>query len=292
MPKPSGETKRVGSNIRSLYGGTFDPPHYGHLYPLLAVADALALPHVELLPAHVPAFKSHATLVEHRLAMTKLLATLDPKLSVNTIELERSETSYTVNTLQLLKQSAPHDKFIFIIGSDSLLNIHKWKNWRELFDYCDLLVLLRPEEHASTQNQNMNASGKHKANTLSKQSDMLSTLPKNQTLALNLYDFHTTSLIFDDLLSSKMDEVSKAFLTSKLARVEDVEPCSINDCCMDIAFTDIIANSVSGKLWLVNNQQIAVSSTFVKMQLAQGGNVDKWVPPNILEYIKQHHLYL
>lgn len=276
------------SKVKALYGGAFDPPHLGHIQPLLATADTLNLQHIELLPSHVPVFKDKASTIEHRLAMTHLMANVDPRLSVNTIELRREEPSYTVDTLAQLKQQAPEQILVFIIGSDSLANLHKWHNWKDLFNYCHLVVMLRPEDallRKATLSEDINNRG------ATVQSKLLNMVAKNNTLALNLYDFHTTSLLFDDLVSSRMDETSHAYLSSKLAPADGVRHNLINLGCMSNAFMDIISASATGKLWLVNNQQIAVSSTFVRMQLKQGRNVERWVPKSILNYINQHQLY-
>lgn len=266
------------TSVKALYGGTFDPPHYGHLHPLLNTADLLKLTQIELLPAHVPVFKDRALSIEHRLAMTQLLAELDPRLSVNTIELERNQASFTIDTLIQLKQQKPEQALVFIIGSDSLRNIHKWHQWQRLFDYCHIVVMLRPEELQNDVQKDI-------------QLENANSLPNNNDLALNLYDFRTTSLLFDDLVSSEMDEASRTYLSSKLALADVDKHNSRNIRCMNNAFTDIIQASAVGKLWLVNNQQLAVSSTFVRMQLKHNKNVERWVPQNILNYINNHQLY-
>lgn len=272
--------------VRALYGGTFDPPHYGHLRPLLTAADALKLPSIELLPAHIPVFKAQASAVQHRLAMTQALASLDKRLSVNTIELLRNKKSFTVDTLRQLKQAAPSDTLIFIIGSDSLANLHTWQEWRLLFDYCHILVLLRPSILDNTNDDNKGSSDvKHAKNNAE-------NLNANNTLALNLYNFRTATSLFDSLLSPEMDDSSKAFLLSKLARPDELAQNPENQGCKGIAFTDIMASSEAGKLCFVNNQQVAVSSTFIRAKIAKGESINEWVPNNVINYIKQHRLYL
>lgn len=270
--------------IRALYGGTFDPPHYGHLHPLLETATALSLDNIELLPAHVPVFKDKASNITHRLAMTELLAQEDARLSVNTLELTRSKPSYTVDTLAQLH--AEHSKIgkqtlIFIIGSDSLSSFHKWHNWQKVFDYCHVVVMCRGHENQKNEVQ--------KSQSNSHLSAKLNEVPA--CLALNLYDFRTSSLLFDDIVQSKMDEQSRMVLSSKLAQAEAAVQNSMKVSSMDSAFKEQLSASASGKLWLVNNQQIAVSSTFVRMQIKQGKGIRKWVPNTVANYIEQHQLY-
>lgn len=271
--------------IRALYGGTFDPPHYGHLHPLLETATALSLDNIELLPAHVPVFKDKASSITHRLAMTELLAKEDARLSVNTLELARNKPSYTVDTLAKLhaeRSQIGNQTLIFIIGSDSLSNFHKWHNWQKVFDYCHVVVMCRGLENAEDEAQ--------KSLSKTNLNALLNEVPA--CLALNLYNFHTSSLLFDDIVQSKMDDQSRTVLSSKLAQAEAAVQNSMKVSSMGSAFKEQLSASASGKLWLVNNQQIAVSSTFVRMQIKRGKSIRKWVPNAVADYIEQHQLYI
>ena len=242
-----------------LYGGTFDPPHFGHLYPLQSVADKLNIDSISLLPASIPALKKAVSSATHRLAMTRLLIAQDDRLKLDTTELEREGPSYTINTLQHLKSLHPRHKIVFIIGQDALANIHLWHNWRSLFDYCHLLVMTRPNTAYLETNK----------------------------VASNLYKFYTHSKVLDDIVSSKMDEQSRLYLSSKLAPIDDVKQCEINN-----AFMDIISTSIEGNLWLVRNDTIAISSTLIRERVRCGKDISQWVPNPIIEYITQHNLYL
>lgn len=246
------------NSVHFLYGGTFDPPHFGHLYPLQHTADLLQIPRVSLLPAHIPALKSKPSISQHRVAMTQLLAQLDQRFDVNLSEINSPSISYTVDTMAKLKQRNTDETLVFIVGQDSLSSLYKWHNWQQLFDYCHLLVMVRPKQ----------------ANQ------------KNKQMASKLYEFQTESDGLGDFVDSEMDEQSKLYLSSKLAPVNVVSRCNNGD-----AFMDIISNLTEGKLWLVNNTPYFCSSSFIREQLRTNKDVSPYVPKSIVEYIKQHELY-
>ncbi|MGB3726154.1 MAG: nicotinate (nicotinamide) nucleotide adenylyltransferase [Glaciecola sp.] len=244
-------------DIKFIYGGTFDPPHYGHLRPLQSTADLLGIPHIELMPAHVPALKSEVSASEHRVNMLRHLVALDPRFTINTIETKQQNTTYTVKTLQQLKQLHPNTQLVFIMGDDSLAHIHKWYHWQQMFDYAHILVMTRP-----------------------------STAHHSTIVASNLYKFRTEQGLLCDIVSSEMDDKSKLYLSSKLAPVNVVKQCDTNS-----AFMDIISTSTAGNLWLVNNNTMALSSTSVRSRIAKQQDVSDLVPSTIVNYIKQHQLY-
>lgn len=241
-----------------LYGGTFDPPHYGHIQPLLNTADLLGITHIELLPAFIPALKEKVSASKHRLAMVRLLAQLDTRLSVNTLEIERNTKTYTIDTVKALKNNNPDKTIVFIAGADSLQSLHKWHNWQLLFDYCHLMIMQRPKDETRT----------------------------DKTLALKLYKFQTEQCVLGDIVSSEMDAQSALYLSSKLAPVNLVKQCDNHT-----AFMDIIHKLTEGNLWLVNNQTIALSSTMLRKKLKANEDVSEFMPNTIIEYIKQHKLY-
>ncbi len=257
---------KPNKSVYALFGGTFDPPHLGHLLPLIETANILGLSQIALLPAHVPALKNKVTPVEHRLAMTKLLCAMDDRLSIDLSEIERTETSYTVNTLALIKQQKPAHTLIFIMGIDSLKNLHSWHRWESLFDYCHIIVMARPP--------------------LDELVLPASVDTMDKTLASNLYNFYTTEHQFNTLVGSEMDEKFRFTLLSKLAQAE-----SGGQSMHQRSFMDIMAASAMGKLWFVNNKHCSVSSSLIRQRLSAGKNVQNWVPNRILKYINKHQLY-
>ncbi|MBC8947915.1 MULTISPECIES: nicotinate-nucleotide adenylyltransferase [Xenorhabdus] len=132
--------------IQALFGGTFDPIHYGHLRPVEALAQLVGLKQVILLPNHVPPHRPQPeATTQQRLEMVRLAVRDNPLFTVDTRELERQAPSYTVETLKSFRQEiGEQHPLAFIIGQDSLQTIHTWYKWEELLDICHLLVCSRP----------------------------------------------------------------------------------------------------------------------------------------------------
>ncbi|MBD1228715.1 nicotinate-nucleotide adenylyltransferase [Xenorhabdus griffiniae] len=132
--------------IQALFGGTFDPIHYGHLRPVEALAHLVGLKQVILLPNHVPPHRPQPeATAQQRLEMVRLAVRDNPLFTVDTRELERQAPSYTIETLKSFRQEiGEQHPLAFIIGQDSLQAIHTWHKWEELLDICHLLVCSRP----------------------------------------------------------------------------------------------------------------------------------------------------
>jgi nicotinate-nucleotide adenylyltransferase len=133
--------KRVG-----ILGGTFNPVHLGHLLVAHAVAEALDLERVLLLPAARPPHKPRGLLAapDERLAMVRLSLAGDPLLDVSTLELDRGGTSYAVDTMRLFRAQNPDVAPCFIIGMDSLRELHSWHRVGELLELCTFATVDRP----------------------------------------------------------------------------------------------------------------------------------------------------
>ncbi len=130
-----------------ILGGTFDPPHKGHLYLGENFADALSLDRVLVIPAAIPPHKAEKKLSsdEDRLEMCRL-AFYDDVFEVTDLELRREGKSYTVDTLALLRAEYPDDDFYLLIGSDMLLYFDKWYRWREIKSMCTLCSFSRSDD--------------------------------------------------------------------------------------------------------------------------------------------------
>jgi len=132
-----------------ILGGTFNPPHLGHLAIARSALAELALKRVVLMPARSP---PHKPLGEdpggdHRLAMCRLLlrGTEEPSddLSVCALELDRDGPSYTVDTLRAIHASHPEVELTFIVGADIAGSLPGWREPAELLDLADLAVAAR-----------------------------------------------------------------------------------------------------------------------------------------------------
>ncbi|MBD2795429.1 nicotinate-nucleotide adenylyltransferase [Xenorhabdus sp. 18] len=132
--------------IQALFGGTFDPIHYGHLRPVEALAQLVGLKQIILLPNHVPPHRPQPeATAQQRLEMVRLAVRDNPLFTVDTRELERQSPSYTIETLKSFRQEiGEQHPLAFIIGQDSLQTLHTWYKWEELLDICHLLVCSRP----------------------------------------------------------------------------------------------------------------------------------------------------
>lgn len=135
--------RRIG-----LVGGTFDPPHVGHLALARAARDAWALDEVRLMPTGRSWQKSGAGATSaQRLAMVRLaLAGVAPeeRLVVDDREVRRDGPTYTVDTLRALRaELGPEPMLVLVLGSDQLRNLHTWHRWRELFEHAHLVATQR-----------------------------------------------------------------------------------------------------------------------------------------------------
>lgn len=134
------------NELMALFGGTFDPIHYGHLRPVERLAREIGLKKVILLPNNVPPHRPQPEATPaQRLKMAQLAVQGNALFSVDSRELQRNAPSYTIETLETLrKEHGTQRPLAFIIGQDSLLTLHKWHRWESLLDVCHLVVLARP----------------------------------------------------------------------------------------------------------------------------------------------------
>jgi nicotinate-nucleotide adenylyltransferase len=139
---PNQPPKRLG-----LFGGTFNPIHYGHLRTGEEVVEALDLDRLWFIPAAVPPHKApqEITPFDVRLEMTRLAVGDHPRMEVSDIEGRRPGKSYSIETIRLIRQEqGPACELYFILGLDAILEIPTWKDYRDLFALCHFVVLDRP----------------------------------------------------------------------------------------------------------------------------------------------------
>lgn len=130
-----------------ILGGTFDPPHNGHLNLANTAIDQLGLDEVILIPSYNTPFKDYhrPASVNQRLKMVELSIQNEPKISSSNIEITRGGFSYTVDTLTELQFARPAE-YWFLMGSDNLINVASWKQPERLIKLCRLGVALRDPE--------------------------------------------------------------------------------------------------------------------------------------------------
>jgi len=129
-----------------LFGGTFDPPHLGHLIAAQEVQDKLKLDRIFFIPACLPPHKKKVKIsfIIHRLNMVKLAVRDNPGFKVSDLELRRKGPSYTIDTLRTLKNEYPQAQFHLILGIDNLNHIHTWKKPEEIFKLSRVVFITRP----------------------------------------------------------------------------------------------------------------------------------------------------
>jgi nicotinate-nucleotide adenylyltransferase len=128
-----------------ILGGTFNPPHLGHLALARHARSELGLSRVVMIPASRSPEKQgeEDPGAERRLEMCRLLSREQP-LEVCALEVERGGTSYTVDTLRAISSRNPHDELTFIVGADVAATLPSWREPRELLELADLAVAARP----------------------------------------------------------------------------------------------------------------------------------------------------
>jgi nicotinate-nucleotide adenylyltransferase len=128
-----------------ILGGTFDPIHYAHLFIAEEARVAFALDQVLFIPNAVSPLKSpDITTAHHRCEMTRLAIQGNPAFALSTIEIDRPGPSYTVDTLRALKQEYPDADLFFITGTDSVAEMHLWRNPDEILRLATLIAAERP----------------------------------------------------------------------------------------------------------------------------------------------------
>lgn len=119
-----------------LMGGTFDPPHVGHLLIAEQAREQLDLDEVWFMPAAIPPHKNGVSAADDRIEMTRRAIEGNDSFRLELIEFERDEPSYSVETLKRLKEREPGHEFVFLLGADSLDSLERW------YDYDTLVTLV------------------------------------------------------------------------------------------------------------------------------------------------------
>jgi len=144
VPETDPPLRRVG-----LFGGTFDPPHVGHLVTAVNVRHALELDVVVLMVANVPWQKEGSrtiTPAADRLAMVEAAVRDVPGLVPGRQEIDHGGPSYTADTLAVLAQQYPGADFFTIIGDDAAAGLRTWTRWEEVVERSQVVVVDRPGE--------------------------------------------------------------------------------------------------------------------------------------------------
>ncbi|MFD1705476.1 nicotinate-nucleotide adenylyltransferase [Siminovitchia sediminis] len=130
-----------------ILGGTFDPPHMGHLIIANEVLNQLELDEVRLMPNREPPHKEKrsGTTAQDRLAMLRLAIEDHPLFSVDTIELHREGPSYTYHTMKAIREQETNAEYYFIIGADMVEFLPRWYNIDKLLELVQFVGTNRPD---------------------------------------------------------------------------------------------------------------------------------------------------
>lgn len=138
----TGGPRKIG-----LMGGTFDPIHVGHLVTAEEARQQFDLHCVVFVPTGIPPHKKEEAVThpEHRYLMTSLAVMSNPSFFVSRIEIDRSEPSFTIDTVNhFFRSEDPDPELYFITGADAILEIFTWKDYEELLSRCTFIAVSRP----------------------------------------------------------------------------------------------------------------------------------------------------
>jgi len=135
----AGDGARIG-----LFGGSFNPPHEGHLNLCDLALKKLELDQIWWIVTPGNPLKSHSELrsLEERLQLSHEIVS-HPKIKITCFE-AKYKTRYTADTLRIVKQKRPRQKFVWLMGADNLADLHRWQEWRKIVQMMPLAVIDRP----------------------------------------------------------------------------------------------------------------------------------------------------
>lgn len=135
------EKERIG-----LLGGTFNPVHEGHLRAAREVRQKFALSKILFIPSYIPPHKQTTDMAspEDRFALVKIAVQENPHFIASPIELKAQEKSYSIITLNKVKDIYKNAWVFFILGIDAFLEIETWRSYREVLEQCHFVVTSRP----------------------------------------------------------------------------------------------------------------------------------------------------
>jgi len=131
-----------------IFGGTFDPPHLGHLLIAQTICEAEEFDKIIFVPALKNPLKSReiASSIENRLKMLKIAVEGNPHFDISDNEIKRGGVSYSIDTIRYIKKehNLKRNELYFLIGSDILKSFHNWREPSNILEECQVIVALRP----------------------------------------------------------------------------------------------------------------------------------------------------
>lgn len=142
----SPQAMKSGFPLIGVFGGTFDPIHYGHLRVAEEIAEMIGLRELRFVPAGVPRLRhTPAVSLQHRAEIVRIAIRGNSGFVLDEREIRRHGVSYSVESLRELKQEMGECVILcFIIGVDAFMKLAEWHRWRELFGLCHFIIAARP----------------------------------------------------------------------------------------------------------------------------------------------------
>lgn len=139
----------------AIFGGTFDPIHYGHLKMADAILNDGLADKLVFLPAKIPPHKFGKQITSDKKRLRMICSVLKENMEVCTLELDREDeiTSYSYQTMRELREAYPNKKLKFVMGMDSLNTLQFWRRFDEFIEENEFIVFTRPEQNIPSLNQ-------------------------------------------------------------------------------------------------------------------------------------------
>ncbi|MEO6117507.1 MAG: nicotinate-nucleotide adenylyltransferase [Methylotenera sp.] len=139
--------------VIGLLGGTFNPIHFGHLRMAQELADTLSFDEVRFIPSANPPHKPNPSVTaKHRAAMVRLGIANNPTFSFDDRELHTAGASYTIDTLQSLRDELGNDvSLVLLMGSDAFTKFDTWHRWEEIIQRCHITLVQRPHTRQNSE---------------------------------------------------------------------------------------------------------------------------------------------
>ena len=137
---------KMGQKRIGLFGGTFDPIHCGHVKAAESVQKIFSFDRILFIPSYIPPHKETLDVVsaEHRLKMVDLALSSYDRFFPSSIEIDARGTSYSIMTLNRIKEIFPQTELFFLLGIDAFLDIETWKDYEDVLEQCSFIVMSRP----------------------------------------------------------------------------------------------------------------------------------------------------
>jgi nicotinate-nucleotide adenylyltransferase len=197
-----------------IFGGTFDPIHNGHIFPVLEAAEITHIKKVALMPCYIPSHKNVAKVSsQHRLAMVELISAEHALFYADPREIQRAKPTFSIDSMQDFRKERPNTPLCFFIGTDSLQNLSSWHKYEELFSLCHFVVSARKTDsvtHANFSNQVQELLNKRQTHDF---------IDLHNKLAGHIYVANTQTLTISSTKVRKLlveNESVETFLPSKI----------------------------------------------------------------------------